>query len=44
MLLAIRLASIESQRLGDPGVIRIGVAVDIGKSLLVGVHDLVAAV
>ena len=35
---------IESQRLGDPGIAQISVAVDIGEGLLVGIHHLVAAV
>jgi hypothetical protein len=35
---------IESQRLGDSGIARIGVAVDIGESLSAGVHYLEAAV
>ena len=35
---------IKGQRLGDFGVMRIGVAVDVGESLSIGVHDLEAAV
>jgi hypothetical protein len=35
---------IKSQRVGDSCIARIGVAVDIGNGLLVGVHDLEAAV
>ena len=35
---------IESQTVGDLCIVRIGVAVDIGESLCVRVHDLEAAV
>ena len=35
---------IKSQRLGDSSITRVGVAVHIGKSLSIGVHDLEAAV
>jgi hypothetical protein len=35
---------IESQRLGDSGIARISVGVDMGECLSVRVHDLEAAV
>jgi hypothetical protein len=35
---------IESQSLGDSGIVRVGVAIDVSDGLLVGVHDLEAAV
>ena len=35
---------IESKSLGDSGIVRVGVAVDIGDGLAVGVHDLKSGV
>ena len=35
---------IESQRLGDLSIVRIGMAVDIGEGLSIRVHNLEAAV
>ena len=44
MLLAIRLASSRVSPLGGCSITLIGVAVDIGESLTIRVHDLEAAV
>ena len=44
MFAAMRLSFIESQRLGNSSIALVGMAVDIGDGLFVGVHDLEAAV